>query len=149
MDIFRASYRRFWIRNAASSGKYSLTSKTEWAIHNKGKFEDLLVHLKDFIDRLHDVVPIRKESQDQIIRGDTCSILDLSKLCLVQSACSEANYHQYQFWSDMASAVIQESTDRTIGCQNVEEWIRTISGLTQDVEDQRIKSTLMPVTGKA
>jgi hypothetical protein len=29
MNIFRASYKRFWVRNAASSGKYSLISKTK------------------------------------------------------------------------------------------------------------------------
>ena len=67
MNIFRTSNKRIWDRNAASSGKHSLISKTKWAIHNKGKFEDLQVCSKDFIDRLHDVVPIRKESQDQII----------------------------------------------------------------------------------
>jgi hypothetical protein len=48
----------------------------------------------------------------------------------------------------MASAVIQESTARTIDRRNVEEWITDISGLTQDVEDQRIESTPMPGTGK-
>ena len=67
MNILRISYKHFWVRNAASSGKHSLISKTKWAIHNKGKFEDLQVCSKDFVDRLHDVVPIRKESQDQII----------------------------------------------------------------------------------
>lgn len=48
----------------------------------------------------------------------------------------------------MASAVIQESTARTIDRRNVEEWITDISGLTQDVEDQRIESTPMPGTSK-
>jgi hypothetical protein len=48
----------------------------------------------------------------------------------------------------MASAVTQESTARTIDRRNVEEWITDISGLTQDVEDQRIESTPMPGIGK-
>jgi hypothetical protein len=48
----------------------------------------------------------------------------------------------------MASAVIQESTARTIDRRNVEEWITDISGLTQDVKDQRIESTPMPGIGK-
>jgi hypothetical protein len=60
---------------------------TRWAIHDKTKFEGLIHHLKDLIDGLNEVLSVRKEMQDQIIQDDITSILDLSKLRLIQSAC--------------------------------------------------------------
>ncbi len=118
-------------RNAMSSGKHSRISKTKWAIHNKAKFEGLRVHLKDFIHGLHEVVPISKEAEDRMIQGGISSIIDLSKLRLVQSACSESNY---QSWADMASVAIEESTAGTVDRRNIDEWIGDIPGVASHAE---------------
>lgn len=69
MDVFKTSCRRFLVRKVASSARHSLISKTKWAIHNKAKFEGLRGHLKDFIDGLHEVILISKESQDLLVQA--------------------------------------------------------------------------------
>jgi hypothetical protein len=124
MNVFKTSYKRFWVRHAASSGRHSLISRAKWAIHDKAKFEGLRGHLKDFVDGLYEVVPISKESGDCIIQGDICSIVNISKLRLVQSACSESNY---QSWADMAGEVIEESTTGTADRRRTEDWLRDIA----------------------
>lgn len=123
MNVFKKSYKRFWVRRATTSEKHSLVSQTKWAIHDKTKFEDLRAHLKDFVDGLIEIVPISKESQDRVIEGDISSIIDLSNLRLVQSACSEPSY---QSWADMAGAVIKESVAGTIDRRRTEEWLRDL-----------------------
>jgi hypothetical protein len=131
MNDFRTSYKRFWVRNKASSGSPSLVSKTKWAIHDKAKFEDLRIHLKEFVDGLYHVLPISKDSQDRTIQGDICSILDINRLKLVKSACSESNYES---WADMAREVIAESIAGTVDRRRTEEWLRDIA----DFEDEPI-----------
>jgi hypothetical protein len=120
MSTFKTSYKRFWVRFASSSSKQGLLSKTRWAIHDKTKFEGLIVHLRDFIDGLNSIVSVSRESQDQIIRNDIASILDISRLRLVQSACEGS----YRSWSDMATEVIEASEMGTVDRRNVEEWIK-------------------------
>jgi hypothetical protein len=118
MDVFKTSYTRFWVRGVALSARHSLISKTKWAIRNKAKFEGLQRHLKDFIDGLHEGIPISKESQDLLVQDDMCQIIKISRLRLVQSACSESNYKSE---ADMASAVIEESTARIVDCRRIED----------------------------
>ena len=130
MNVFKTSYKRFWVRNAASSARPGVISKTKWAIHDKAKFEDLRGHLKDFIDGLHEIVPVKKESQDAVIQGDISSILDLSKLHLVRSACSEAHYES---WSEMASSVIEESNAGTVDRRRTEEWLKDIADMGDEL----------------
>jgi Prion-inhibition and propagation len=120
MNIFKPSYRRFWARFAGQRGKPSLVSQTKWAIHDKPKFELLVNHLKDFVDGLNEVIPMSRESQDRIIEEDITSILDISKLRLVHAACEGS----YRTWSDMASAVIDATEERTVDRRTLEEILR-------------------------
>jgi len=92
------------------------------------------VDLKDFIDGLYEVVPVSKDMQDRIMQDDIASILDLSKLKLVQSAFEEASYPA---WSEMASVVIEESMNGTADRRNVEEWIKEA-----EIEEEGIDTPL-------
>jgi hypothetical protein len=119
MNLFKASYRRFWARFAGDQARSTLASRTKWAIHDKARFEGLITHLKDLIDGLNQVLPVKREIQDQVIKDDIVSILDLSKLRLVQSACEGS----YTAGSDVASAVIEASEFGTVDRRNIEEWL--------------------------
>lgn len=143
MGTFKTSYKRFWVRFANGSMKYKFSSKTRWAIHDKAKFEGLIVHLREFIDGLNSIVLVSRQFQDQIIRNDIASILDISKLRLVQSAC-EGSYHS---WSDMASEIIGASEIGTVDRRNVEEWIRDSEQV--EVENSAKPEGGMPLTQKS
>jgi hypothetical protein len=128
MNLFKASYRRFWARFAGDQARSTLASRTKWTIHDKARFEGLITHLKDLIDGLNQVLPVKREIQDQVIKDDIVSILDLSKLRLVQSACEGS----YTAWSDVASAVIEASEFGTVDRRNIEEWLGDGNALADD-----------------
>jgi len=138
MNIFKISYKRFWARNSATQDKAGVLSKTKWAIHNKASFEGLIVHLKDFIDGLYQVIPVSRESQDRLIQDDMASILGLSKLQLVKEACEEASYRA---WSEMASVIIEESIKGTTDRRNFEELMRDIKDVDVPIENEKEKKS--------
>jgi Prion-inhibition and propagation len=140
MSVFKSSYRRFWTRPFASSQVRPTTvMRTKWAIHDKVKFEGMINHLKDLIDGLNQVLPVKRETQDQIVREDISSILDLSRLKLVQSACEGS----YRAWSEIASEVIEATETGTIDRRNIEEWMRDAEGL-DDNELVRLDKAVEP-----
>lgn len=130
-SIFRTSYRRFGARFAGNQSRPTLAKRTRWAIHDKTKFEGLLHHLKDLIDGLNQVVLVKREKQDQIMHSDIVSILDISKLRLIQSAC-EGNYTTL---SKAASTVITASEFGTIDRRNIEEWLGDANAIFKDDDD--------------
>jgi len=130
MNVFKTSYRRFWARFAGNQSRSTLAMRTRWAIHDKTKFEGLIHHLKDFIDGLNQVVLVNRETQDQIMHDDIGSILDISKLRLIQSACEGS----YTALSKAASTVIAASESGTIDRRNHEEWLGDASGMSDDEE---------------
>src|SRR5439155_16301543 len=97
-------------------------------IHDKTKFEGLIHDLRDLIDGLNQVLPVKKEMQDQIVKDDIRSILDLSKLRLVESACEGT----YTAWSETASKVIAATEIGTVDRRNIEEWMRDAEGVNDD-----------------
>jgi hypothetical protein len=130
MNVFKASYRRFWARFAGNQSRSTLAMRTRWAIHDKTKFEGLIHHLKDLIDGLNEVVLVNRETQDQIMHDDIVSILDISKLRLIQSACEGS----YTTLSKAASTVIAASEFGTIDRRNIEEWLGDAKGMSDDEE---------------
>lgn len=104
--------------------------RTRWAIHDKTKFEGLIHHLKDLIDGLNEVVLVNRETQDQIMHDDIVSILDISKLRLIQSACEGS----YTTLSKTASTVIEASEFGTIDRRNIEEWLGDAKGMSDEEE---------------
>jgi hypothetical protein len=131
MNLFKTSYRRFWARFAGDQAKTTLASRTRWAIHDKARFEGLITDLKDIIDGLNQVLPVKREIQDQILKDDIVSILDLSKLRLVQSACEGS----YTALSGVASAVIEASEFGTVDRRNIEEWLGDANALVDEGND--------------
>jgi hypothetical protein len=131
MSVFKTSYRRFWARFAGNQSRSTLAMRTRWAIHDKTKFEGLVHHLKDLIDGLNEVVLVNRETQDQIMHDDIVSILDISKLRLIQSACEGS----YTTLSKTASTVITASEFGTIDRRNIEEWLGDAKGMSDDEED--------------
>jgi len=77
MSVLKTVKRFFWVWYFIKQNEFSIVSKTEWAIHSRGEFEVPIVHLRDFIDGLNQILPVSKESQDLIIQNDIASILDL------------------------------------------------------------------------
>lgn len=130
MNVFKTSYRRFWARFAGNQSRSTLAMRTRWAIHDKTKFEGLVHHLKDLIDGLNEVVLVNRETQDQIMHDDIVSILDISKLRLIQSACEGS----YTTLSKTASTVIEASEFGTIDRRNIEEWLGDAKGMSDDEE---------------
>ena len=128
MSVFRTSYLRFSARFAGIQSRSTLARRTRWAVHDKTKFEGLVNHLKDLIDGLNQIVPVKRETQDQIMHDDIGSILDISKLRLIESAC-EGNYMAL---SKAASIVITASEFGTIDRRNIEEWLGDAGGVSEE-----------------
>lgn len=131
MNLFKTSYKRFWVQNMSEKCKPSKISRTKWAIHDQSKFERLVSDLRGLVDGLFNILPVTQAVQDKIIKEDISSILDLSKLRLVQAACTRT----YSPWSDIASAIIEASEIGTIDRRNVEEWLNDVEGLENQNTD--------------
>jgi hypothetical protein len=74
--------------------------------HDRAKLESLMVQLKDFINGLYEVVLVPKELQDITIHCNIASILEESKLRIVNSPCEET---PYPIWSEMVNVVIEKT----------------------------------------
>ncbi|KAH7112430.1 prion-inhibition and propagation-domain-containing protein [Dactylonectria macrodidyma] len=135
LSVFRTSASRFLTRNAARLNGFtrgSTAARTRWAIHEREKFQELVIDLSHFVDRLFELIDIGRATQDRIIIEDIESILDISRLDIVEEATE--NYPAYSKAARSAKALTEAGTlDR----RTVEEHIR-------DVEDIR---GLHPETG--
>lgn len=131
MNIFKTSYRRFAVRFASGQPRSGLLTRTKWAILDKGKFEGLILHLRDFINGLHGVISVQRAKQDQVLCDDIASIVDLVKLRLIRRACEGS----YQTLSAAASAVIEASEVGTVDRRNIEEWMIDAVSIIEDDAD--------------
>jgi hypothetical protein len=120
MGIFRASCVRLLAQIASKSDRPGLATRTKWAIHDKSKFQGLINDLKHFIDGLNLILPVDRLIQERIVMADIESIVDLSRLRLVQ----EASEDSYPTWSSKASEVIEASETGTMDRRKLEERIR-------------------------
>lgn len=142
MSTFKASYKRFWARFAGTHGQAGLRQRTKWAIHDKSRFEGLVIHLRDFIDDLNEMLPISREVQDRMIEDDMASILNISGLRLIQSACEGT----YQQWSEVASGIIQASEIGTLDRRNVEERLKDTEGVADSYATLQKSSNVISPT---
>lgn len=71
-NLFYKSFARF---SGQQKTRISLTRRTQWAIHDKGKFESLIHHVKDLVDSLHKIVPILGVQQDEMTRQDISTLI--------------------------------------------------------------------------
>ena len=141
MNVFKTSYKRFCVRFASKTNLNSLISKTKWAIRDKAKFEGLIVYLKGFIDGLYQVLPIPRETQDQTFGDDIASIIDITKLRLIQTACEES----YRTWSNKANEIIRESESGTIDRRNIEERLQDADFIGEANGSGTTRKSKMPV----
>jgi hypothetical protein len=127
MNVFKTSYKRFWVRFARSYNRVNTLSRTRWAIQDKARFEKLISNLKGIIDGLFGVVPVQEQAQNEIMERDIASIVDIGQLTFIQSACK----NRYPVWSDIASRIISESEVGTTDRRNVVEWLQDVEGLAR------------------
>jgi Prion-inhibition and propagation len=135
-DLFNRSYARI---NGQPKTRRNLTQRTKWAIHDKGKFESLIRHVKDLVDGLHNVVPVLAQQQDAMIRQDILA-LNITELKLVKEACAD----RYQAWSDVASAILTASDSGTFDYRTTDDLINDTSeesGKGRDVLDEAAPPT--------
>ena len=147
MSLFKIAFKRFYVRCAGKQVQASPLLRVKWAIREKAKFEELIHHLKDFIDGLNLILPVPRETQDRIIEEDISSILRIESLQLVQAACDGI----YSSWSTKASAIIAASEAGTVDRRNVEERIRDVEGVNeiQRPESMEGKRAITLVDGKS
>ncbi|KAF7506106.1 hypothetical protein GJ744_012257 [Endocarpon pusillum] len=133
LAIFRISSSRFWTRNASRltsdrhTVKGGVVAKIKWAIYAKEKFQGLVNDVKHFVDNLYELVPVDRETQENIIKADIESILDLSQLRLVEAATEDS----YKAYSEAATSAIEASEMGTIDRRTVEECLRDVEELGQ------------------
>ncbi|KAF2269537.1 hypothetical protein CC78DRAFT_612488 [Lojkania enalia] len=133
LAIFRTSSSRFWTRHASRLDTDRVTvrggvvAKIKWAIYAKEKFQGLVNDVKHFVDKLYELVPVDRETQESIIKADIESILDLSQLRLVEAATEDS----YKAYSEAAISAIEASEMGTIDRRTVEERLRDVEKLSQ------------------
>ncbi|KAH7304680.1 prion-inhibition and propagation-domain-containing protein [Stachybotrys elegans] len=123
LAIFRASMSRFWTRNASrlsTTVRRSAIARTRWAIYEREKFQGLVNDVKEFVDRVYELVPVDRETQDMIIVADIEAILDISRLRIVEAATEDS----YRVYSQAASSVITSAEAETVDRRTVEERLR-------------------------
>ncbi|KAI3318915.1 hypothetical protein HD806DRAFT_510376 [Xylariaceae sp. AK1471] len=125
LAIFRASSSRFWTRNASrlsTTVRRSVIARTRWAIYEREKFQGLVNDVKEFVDAVYDLVPVDRETQESIIVADIESILDISRLRIVEAATEDS----YRVYSKAAESVVASTEAGTVDRRTVEEHLRDI-----------------------
>jgi len=127
LAIFKRSASRFLARNStrlASFARGSPAARTRWAIHEREKFQELVIDLSHFVDSLFELINIGRETVDRDIIEDIESIIDISRLTVVEDATE--NYPAYLEAARSAKASTEAGTlDR----RTVEESIRDVEGI--------------------
>lgn len=127
LGVFQRSATRFLARNAPMLEDFargSPVARTKWAIHERGEFQELIIDLSHFVDRLFELISISRETLDREIIEDIESIIDVSRLNIVEEATE--NYPAYFEAARSARASTEAGTrDR----RTVEERIRDVEGI--------------------
>ncbi|MCJ1385218.1 hypothetical protein MMC17_008339 [Xylographa soralifera] len=112
-------------------------SRIKWAIRDGGKFRILLLHLREFVDNIIELVPVSLDVINDTVEEDITTIVDISTLRLAESACEES----YPRWSTRASEVIKESEIGTLDRRNFEEISRDVHE-PQIAEQESVSNTI-------
>jgi Prion-inhibition and propagation len=122
MNIFKTAKLRFFARAGGIKETPNWLSRIKWAIRDGSKFRILLLHLREFVDNIIQLVPVPLDVINDTVEEDITTMVDISTLRLAESACEES----YPRWSTRASEVIKESEIGTLDRRNLEEIIRDI-----------------------
>ena len=113
MVIFRTAYARFrgkYPGTIQAEKKQKLSARLRWSVVDKGKFEGLIITLREFVDNLFLMVPVDRQTQDSIVEDDILAVTDLEELEIIQ----EATEDSYRVWSEVASKAIERSERDTM-----------------------------------
>jgi hypothetical protein len=127
LAIFRTSASRFVARNATRLEGFtrgSAVARTKWAIHDRGRFQELVNTLGHLVDRLFDLTRISGETVDRVIVEDIESIVDISRLTIVEEATES-----YPTYLEAARSARASTEAGTLDRRTVEERIRDVEGI--------------------
>lgn len=141
MNIFRRSYIRLCNRIVENRSQVPVANRIIWAVHDRGKFNDLIQDLRELIDGLVILLtPIVQSAANRIVEDDIAT-LGLPSLRLVEEACQDQE--RYRAWSDVASEAIHASEHSTTDHRDIEEWVADHS--TEAVTASESNSSAVPV----
>ena len=128
-----ASFSNFKIRGKTELARSSIIRRTNWAIRDRRKFDQLIADAKDLINGLQDITRDIASSavQQQIIGQRIQTINDISALETLAEICKD----DYPSFSDAASIRADSLTsDDTIG-QGILEWTCNVESDDDDNSD--------------
>ena len=113
MDAFRRSYKKFFSLVRNGKARINVIIRARWAIRDKDCFKIMINHIRDFIDGIHQLIPIPTDTQSRIVEHEIEALgisKDIEKLRLIESASVDS----YPAWSSRANAVIEASENGTV-----------------------------------
>ncbi len=127
LAIFTPLRTRFLARNStalASLTRGSAAARTKWAIHDREKFQGLVVDLAHFVDRLFELAKIDRDIPDRVIIEDIESIVNVSHLAIV-----EEGTENYPTYLEAARSARASTEAGTLDRRTLEEKIRDAEGI--------------------
>ncbi|KFA71247.1 hypothetical protein S40288_07795 [Stachybotrys chartarum IBT 40288] len=127
LAIFQPSASRFLTRNAtrlAGFSRGSPAARTRWAIHEREQFQELVNHLSHFVDRLFKLINIGQETLDRVIIEDIKSIINISRLAIIEEATKN-----YPIYSEAARSAKASTEAGTLDRRTVAEHIRDVENI--------------------
>jgi hypothetical protein len=140
MNLFRTAWSRFCVRVVPERSGASTIARTRWAIHDKAKFADLLETLSTFVEKLHKVIPV-PDTQYEVLERDLASILDISKLKLVETALQSSSNPRCQALSRAASEIVADSELGTTDRRRLMDWLGDTQWI-QEADEEESGQTL-------
>ncbi|KAK4153496.1 prion-inhibition and propagation-domain-containing protein [Chaetomidium leptoderma] len=127
LAIFTPSRSRFLARNSSALASFtrgSAAARTKWAIHDREKFQGLVIYLAHFVDSLFELAKIDREVPDRVIVEDIESIVDVSHLAIV-----EEGTENYPTYLEAAKSARASTEAGTLDRRTLEEEIRDAEGI--------------------
>jgi hypothetical protein len=127
LAIFQPSASRFLTRHATRLDGFARGSpgaRARWAIHEREKFQLLVIDLSHFVDRLFELINIGRETLDRVIIEDIESIIDVSRLAIVEEATES-----YPAYCEAARSAKASTEAGTLDRRTVEEHLRDVEGI--------------------
>jgi hypothetical protein len=126
MTAFVAAYSVFKTKIGMSQEQAPVSTKIQWAIHDRAKFKDLIEDLKGFIDGLKDITdtPESSKRQLQMEQEDVESIRgDVASLRLLMEACADDHLEI----SEAASVCLELPYKGPEERMNIHDWMETVT----------------------
>lgn len=116
---FRESYTQFQARIKATQKDVGLMRKCQWAIHDRTKFANLIIDVRELIDGLNNITPELQHRRSGLMHNEVSRISNTNSLRLIEEACAD----DYRDLSDTASVCLEASSISTNGRKNTSDWL--------------------------